>query len=69
MVDEEDFMPTLEEAFTFVHPSLGFNIEIKFPGDDPVEFDAVAEADRILSAVLPVRRTAASDRGQDKLNH
>lgn len=53
-VDEEDFMPTLEETFSDVHPALGFNIEIKFPGNDPSEFDADAETERILSAVLPV---------------
>jgi glycerophosphodiester phosphodiesterase len=47
----EDSLCTLKEAFEFVKPSLGFNIELKFHDTEEIP---ERELRRVISAVLAV---------------
>ncbi|XP_024373071.1 glycerophosphodiester phosphodiesterase GDPD2 isoform X2 [Physcomitrium patens] len=57
--DIEDHLCTLEEAFTQVEPTVGFNIELKF---DDYGITADAELHRVIDAVLDDVRQYANGR-------
>lgn len=49
----EDFLPTLAETFAGVVPEIGFNIEVKFCGQQSADVET-EEIDRMLDAILPI---------------
>ncbi|KAE9599574.1 putative glycerophosphodiester phosphodiesterase [Lupinus albus] len=58
-VEQDDTLCTLEEAFLNVHPSLGFNIELKFDDHTVYEQDYLVH---VLKAILKVVFDHAKDR-------
>ncbi|OIW20842.1 hypothetical protein TanjilG_24330 [Lupinus angustifolius] len=58
-VEQDDTLCTLEEAFLHVHPSLGFNIELKFDDHTVYEQDYLVH---VLKAILKIVFDHAKDR-------
>ncbi|CAL0322748.1 unnamed protein product [Lupinus luteus] len=58
-VEQDDTLCTLEEVFLNVHPSLGFNIELKFDDHTVYEQDYLLH---VLKAILKVVFDHAKDR-------
>eukprot|EP00271_Cylindrocystis_brebissonii_P021204 TRINITY_DN7454_c0_g1_i1.p1 TRINITY_DN7454_c0_g1~~TRINITY_DN7454_c0_g1_i1.p1 ORF type:complete len:338 (-),score=39.19 TRINITY_DN7454_c0_g1_i1:174-1187(-) len=61
VVREDAPLPTLREAFQLVEPSLGFNCEVKFIGEDSSD-SSPAEIMRMLDAILEVVTEHRGDR-------
>eukprot|EP00877_Chromochloris_zofingiensis_P002794 jgi/Chrzof1/12515/Cz06g37010.t1 len=59
----DDSFPTLEEVFHAIHPTVGFDIEVKMATPDTLAITPQEEIDRMLDAILPVVEACSNPSG------